>query len=561
MISHPDDALRQLRQIDPDDLYRNTVKAKYSLLLSEALDKNYVDIADDSIIKNAVVYYGGNGNFTERAKCFYYLGVVYQNANRLDSATRAYMRAIEYAEKSDNKNILGLTNNALGILLYSQMSYEEALTHFTNAYEAFDSAMNVRNAMYARESVAYTLQSLHLPEKSEHAYKEALRLAELQEDTLQILDLYGSLASLYLEQDELKKTEEILYRSFRKLKKEFTYKEYPQLLEIYLNKENIDSTLFYAGLVLKNRDRYSGYQLVGLYQLLSRVEQSVANYEKALFYQQKATIVSDSLKLLERNAQIMQLKRKYKVEQLEASYVQTRKYNTLLTLLSAVIIMFLGIVGWVVYLKRKEKLRQKDTEISSYIQIIDSIREENSTIEQKYNEMVQYLERSHQEKLSKIGEEKIKNTIEIDYYNKKTNLNRSMHLRLKSLKEILDIVYTYDNDTTYQKNIGNLMLKFKQQNQISNLTADLVDIFNLCDDGLCNHLRLKFQLDENEIFICCFILLGFKTNHISVITGVDPGSLNNKRSNIVNKLGRKNQGVRLEEILREEQRKLREGAG
>ena len=62
-------------------------------LLSQALDKNYIDLQSDSIIAPAVRYYENHGTPDERLKVFYYRGRISMNANDYDSATEYFIKA------------------------------------------------------------------------------------------------------------------------------------------------------------------------------------------------------------------------------------------------------------------------------------------------------------------------------------------------------------------------------------------------------------------------------------------------------------------------------------
>lgn len=57
MRSEPDSSLRIIENIDPDRILGRHARAKYALLYSAALDKNYVDTDDDSLIRIAYRYY------------------------------------------------------------------------------------------------------------------------------------------------------------------------------------------------------------------------------------------------------------------------------------------------------------------------------------------------------------------------------------------------------------------------------------------------------------------------------------------------------------------------
>ena len=80
MEAHPDSALALLDTLDRSRLRTRGAKARHALLYSQALDKNWIDLSTDSIIKPAVRYYARHGSPDDRLKAQYYLGRIYQNA-------------------------------------------------------------------------------------------------------------------------------------------------------------------------------------------------------------------------------------------------------------------------------------------------------------------------------------------------------------------------------------------------------------------------------------------------------------------------------------------------
>ena len=57
MNEHPDSALNLLKGIEQPELQTREHHARYALLYSQALDKNYIDLTSDSLINIAVDYY------------------------------------------------------------------------------------------------------------------------------------------------------------------------------------------------------------------------------------------------------------------------------------------------------------------------------------------------------------------------------------------------------------------------------------------------------------------------------------------------------------------------
>ncbi|MBR4133303.1 MAG: tetratricopeptide repeat protein, partial [Bacteroidales bacterium] len=98
MPEKPDSALAVLRGLQPRDLPGLHVRPFHALLLSEALDKNYIDLTDDSLSLAANRYYGEHGTKLHRLKSWYYLGRIRFNSGNYAEAVICYNKALEYAE-------------------------------------------------------------------------------------------------------------------------------------------------------------------------------------------------------------------------------------------------------------------------------------------------------------------------------------------------------------------------------------------------------------------------------------------------------------------------------
>lgn len=85
MEEHPDSALRLLGGVDGRMLTGRT-QARYALLLSQAYERNYVDVADDSLICIAVRYYGSTDDLQNQMRSRYYLSAIRMNQGDYDGA-------------------------------------------------------------------------------------------------------------------------------------------------------------------------------------------------------------------------------------------------------------------------------------------------------------------------------------------------------------------------------------------------------------------------------------------------------------------------------------------
>ena len=127
MVERPDSACKILSAIDRAEIRGKRAKARYALLYAQALDKNWIDVDNDSLIRVAVDYYQNHGKDIDKAKAFYYSGIVYYNASDIDGAMKALVKARIYAEKTDDQDLRGLIYSIIGDLYYSQYGFDEAL--------------------------------------------------------------------------------------------------------------------------------------------------------------------------------------------------------------------------------------------------------------------------------------------------------------------------------------------------------------------------------------------------------------------------------------------------
>lgn len=68
-----------------------------------ALDKNYIDTTDVSVVMPAVDYYKRCGSADEKLRSYFYLGRIYQNAGKLDKAAVAYSLTEQESSKSEDE--------------------------------------------------------------------------------------------------------------------------------------------------------------------------------------------------------------------------------------------------------------------------------------------------------------------------------------------------------------------------------------------------------------------------------------------------------------------------
>lgn len=125
MVSKPDLALMMLDSVTPEMLSGKREKARYALLKSMALDKNYIDTTTFDVLQPAIDYFLKKGSADEKLRTYYYQGRIYQNRHNPDSAMQSFMRGREYGAQATDTLTLANLLVAQGTILYTTYKIED----------------------------------------------------------------------------------------------------------------------------------------------------------------------------------------------------------------------------------------------------------------------------------------------------------------------------------------------------------------------------------------------------------------------------------------------------
>lgn len=129
----PDSALIVLNELDRNLLGTNKVRAKFSLLYSTALNKNYIDTTDLSIIRPAVDFYSKHGTPVEKMKAYFYQGCFHANRGEADRAMHDFQLALEDSSKVSDNHYKELVNSAISDIFSRNNNAEQELAYTKEA--------------------------------------------------------------------------------------------------------------------------------------------------------------------------------------------------------------------------------------------------------------------------------------------------------------------------------------------------------------------------------------------------------------------------------------------
>ena len=136
----PDSVLNVLQAIDTDELVGDEERAKHALLLSMALDKNYVDKTSFEVLQPAIDYYEDNGSATDKLRTYYYQGRIYQNAGNDALAMEAFVKALSKGSQSNDILTKARTHFAQSNIYYDLYDFDNFIATNKSAAAYFKQA-------------------------------------------------------------------------------------------------------------------------------------------------------------------------------------------------------------------------------------------------------------------------------------------------------------------------------------------------------------------------------------------------------------------------------------
>lgn len=205
MTQHPDSSMAILSDIDREQLRSDKERARYALLMSMALDKNYIDTTTFDVIQPAIDYYLENGTPDEKLKTNYYQGRIYQNRNQLDDAIKCFINGRELRDEASDTLAIANLLVAQATILYQTYKFKEFAD---NNLDAADLYSKIGKKDYEFLSLCNALDASVL-EKNKHLADSVIEIAnkivsELPEFTPYISRHMISYAIVFGNDDEIK---------------------------------------------------------------------------------------------------------------------------------------------------------------------------------------------------------------------------------------------------------------------------------------------------------------------------------------------------------------------
>lgn len=155
MEEYPDSALALLDSLDRNRLTTREARARHSLLYSQALDKNWIELTSDSVISPAVKYYKKHGSPDYRLKTQYYLGCIFRNAGDREEAMEHFVEAERYVDRATDWQAVGRLYSAKRTIYFDIYDFEKSYRDALLSAEYYSKSGDIPLMVKAMTNAAY----------------------------------------------------------------------------------------------------------------------------------------------------------------------------------------------------------------------------------------------------------------------------------------------------------------------------------------------------------------------------------------------------------------------
>ena len=510
--------------IDTTTLTTERGRAIYALLLSQALDKNYIDIASDSIIAPAVKYFADGNEPHYAMLTHYYHAIVLFNANDLSASAIACMESEQYAKRINNNLQLAKIYALLSFIHNYTYNFKEELYYSNKSLEQFYITNDFKQINNAKISLAESYNNVNDFEKSSTIYNEILNNTD-KIDTLNIISALKGYSHTLMNQGKYQEAKKNIYTISNKYNSPLSSIEYSNLGKVYIHLNMLDSAEFYLSkaehITNSSQDTIALNSGKYLFYLTKK------DYENALKFKQRQDFQQNNTTKIIWDQSVLKSQRDVISEKFNIVKIKSEQQLLYLTIAITIgIIITLALFVLYYYMRHKRLADQiKLTKLQNILhkQRINS---------QQQIEQNQVLITQLEQQLS-------------DYSLKNTHLRQVLELKKEELKIANKLIAQKIQQKQWQKD----KIKFSNiykglQNKLlleSAIISDIewleiIDLVNKSYPNFIERLNEFGKISETELHVCILIKISFSPSEIAFLLNKSKTGISSIRSRLYKKI-------------------------
>lgn len=527
----PDSALNLLKGIPDPEKLRGKSQATYALLMTQAMDKNYMKFSSDSLIALALNYYTIiQTPPVMYAKTLFYHGRVMLELDKEEEALKSFLAAKDIYERTKDYKMLALIAEEVGMINRKQDLYDDALTNFREALTTYKQLKDSLSVISASLNIARVYLFKSEWDSCSLYYNNALEIA-VQKNYLSEITILHELGILYRSMQNLPEAERCFLAAYEKeADEEKKYMECLSLGYLYMQMGQTENARKY---LMMSANSSKAYTQISAYDCLYFLEKDIDNFEEAIVYHELADSITNAMEELNSRELIASLQKKYENEKLRNDNLQMKVRYTNFILWGTIAFLFVVACMCYYYYKNRNnkkkiaeielQIRENEEEIERYQQEIEGIQISKDQV-LKENLMLE-------ENRTKVGELNGKIVL-------LTMQNKTLSEHLKELGGELNVGISSGSFI----HAFRLLLAIKEgtlRGKLSN--EERQKLFSLFDLIYWNYVSRLLEraptLTKHDLEICCFLKFGLSHEELSRIFHTTSDSVTRAKGRLKGRLG------------------------
>ncbi len=514
MNDSPKAALAVLDSIKQLSIKGKAANGRFALLYSMALDKNYVDVTDDSLISVAEAWYTRKGNVREKYLSHYYKGVVNSNAKKYPQAITAFFQAQKLENEIEDNYLLGQLYNQMGYIYKLHYDYNKCLEAFQKAYDLYELAGKINHKNYMLLNIATAYWNLventndTVRNKSEYYFTKALEEGEKTKYNTLVKLASKRLFTLYMQFGNYDEAQQILEKYNIELDKK-DIGLMGAMAKYHYSNNNIILAENILNLARKSGNGNNDSAM--LYQWEYAIYKSVGDFETALQSLEHCVEVQNKSVRLNLEQPILEIQKQLLKKEAEYNEYKFETNRKLICLSGILVLALICATSF----KLKLWANRKNQKIANYMDLMMDLQ---------YN--LQYLREILLEKDSQLSNVytdaweivndrlNLINNLSTKLYEKKGS-PKAKEIFIKEVENIIDNFRTNEYD-----------LKWMEQ------------IINGSNNNMLETIYGNYPfLTQEEKRLLCYIYAGFSPKAISIFLNIPIETVYNRKSRLLAKTG------------------------
>ena len=491
MDANPDSALKLMEAVVVDSLTEVEHRARYSILMARARDKNDLKVEEDSSLRNALSFYEKKNDRLREAQAHFYLSVFHRDKDE---------RALQYAELSKALQCIPNVKTRFGGLIFSNRAYlflhtglfEEAIVDFRREMEISEKTGD--NDLFADAicKIGYCLLCLKNDSAILYMQKGQKLLEALppsRNKSRTIPSSYNYFARYYA---SIARYDSCEFFARKELKTSVYIVDSMSAFFNLAYSMAATGRLDSACIMLHKltRSPYMAHKKQA-YMSLSDIETARGNVKKALEYERMSTAFYDTLTVQDQSVEVLNMVKKCKLEQEQ----QLKEKGRRRTLVAISFLVFLILLLMLYYLRR----------VSQHKKVLQSTQlylEESKGEAERQSQVIKTMQERMDRMDAQLGE-----LDELENKKKMMLLERRMLVQerleeVEAYRKLLCMV----NET---ERFGEIHTHMEEK--------DWTQLMRYVDsqmDNICLRLLSEKEMKQDDVNFCILLLLNF--SHINM---------------------------------------------